>query len=483
MESKKVFISYSHTSEKHKEAVRSLATQLSSNGIYVKLDEWDVVGGNDFPTYMEKSINEVDKVLIICDKRYSENADKRSGGVGIETYLISPEVYAKHDQSKFVALVYEKNELGEPYLPAYIKTRKYYDFSSQESQIYEFEMLLRDIFNVPKFSRPPLGVRPVFVSDYDEDDPKAKYNGYYSLERISLSKLQENNSHTLLKRFTELIKKTFSENLIKYDDFESNPHDLMFNKIQEFEDILRVFINVFESTVADNNDFLEDLINLFETMSSFDGKIPEGTSTLTEGMWDHFYFLRHEFFIYSILILKLYSKHEEIAKLLKTNFYCKRKFEKEGFFQFTEFNKYCKSFDYRKSKYQLNRLSVQADTMFERAGRTKFGAAMVVETDLLLGYYSEILFEGEIYKWWFPRMYIYYHRFNTMIFGKMKSKRHLTTLLKELGLSTTEELIQALEKVKINGSENSRNRGYSSSFDSVPTLEMVLDPKVIGTID
>jgi hypothetical protein len=70
-----------------------------------------------------------------------------------------------------------------------------------------------------------------------------------------------------------------------------------------------------------------------------------------------------------------------------------------------------------------------------------------------------------------------------MIFGKMKSKRHLTTLLKELGLSTTEELIQALEKVKINGSENSRNRGYSSSFDSVPTLEMVLDPKVIGTID
>ena len=56
-------------------------------------------------------------------------------------------------------------------------------------------------------------------------------------------------------------------------------------------------------------------------------------------------------------------------------------------------------------------------------------------------------------------------------------------LLKELGLASRDELIIALEKVRIKGRENPRNRGYSNSFESVPTLEIVLDPKVIGTIE
>ena len=51
---------------------------------------------------------DIQKVAIIIDHIYAEKADKRSGGVGTETQIISKEVYDKAQQDKFVAVVTEK---------------------------------------------------------------------------------------------------------------------------------------------------------------------------------------------------------------------------------------------------------------------------------------------------------------------------------------------------------------------------------------
>ena len=68
---------------------------------------------------------EIKKVAIICDNVYSEKADNRAGGVGTETQIILPEVYQKEDQNKFVAVVAERNEDGQAYLPACYKSTIY----------------------------------------------------------------------------------------------------------------------------------------------------------------------------------------------------------------------------------------------------------------------------------------------------------------------------------------------------------------------
>ena len=57
---------------------------------------------------------EIKKVAIICDRMYVEKANERSGGVGTETQIITPEIYEKEDQGKFVAIIAEKDEEGRP---------------------------------------------------------------------------------------------------------------------------------------------------------------------------------------------------------------------------------------------------------------------------------------------------------------------------------------------------------------------------------
>ena len=70
---------------------------------------------------MEKMVTdpEISKVAIVCDEVYASKADGRSGGVGTETQIISREVYENQEQGKFVAIIPEKDDQGEAFLPTY----------------------------------------------------------------------------------------------------------------------------------------------------------------------------------------------------------------------------------------------------------------------------------------------------------------------------------------------------------------------------
>lgn len=89
--SPKVFISYSWTSEEHVAWVLDLAEKLVDDGVDVILDRWDLKPGQDKYHFMEQMVKDetVTKVLIVCDKAYADKADRRAGGVGTETQIIS----------------------------------------------------------------------------------------------------------------------------------------------------------------------------------------------------------------------------------------------------------------------------------------------------------------------------------------------------------------------------------------------------------
>ena len=91
----KIFISYSWTTPEHEEWVLNLSRRLVSDGIEVVLDKWDLKEGHDIYNFMEGMVKspEINKVLIISDKKYAEKANTRSGGVGTETQIISPKIY------------------------------------------------------------------------------------------------------------------------------------------------------------------------------------------------------------------------------------------------------------------------------------------------------------------------------------------------------------------------------------------------------
>ena len=79
MENPRIFISYSWSSPEQEQRVLDIATELVECGIDVVLDKWNLKEGDDADAFMEQMVSDpsIEKVLIVCDKMYSEKSDKR----------------------------------------------------------------------------------------------------------------------------------------------------------------------------------------------------------------------------------------------------------------------------------------------------------------------------------------------------------------------------------------------------------------------
>ena len=94
----KVFISYSWTNQQHQDRVREWAERLINDNVQGVMDLFDLKEGDDKYAYMERMVadDSVTHVLMFCDRRYAEKADKQkdTSGVGTESQIISGEIYS-----------------------------------------------------------------------------------------------------------------------------------------------------------------------------------------------------------------------------------------------------------------------------------------------------------------------------------------------------------------------------------------------------
>ena len=155
----KVFISYSWTSEAYKDRVLKLAERLVNDGVDVILDRWDLRPGQDMYAFMEQSIRDAEKVLILCEEGYAKKADNRTGGVGIETQIITTDVYGKYKQEKFIPIVMEIPKA----VPSYLNSRYALYFTKDEEK--EYRTLCQTIYGLSEKRRPSLGKKPTWLED------------------------------------------------------------------------------------------------------------------------------------------------------------------------------------------------------------------------------------------------------------------------------------------------------------------------------
>nr|WP_260222300.1 toll/interleukin-1 receptor domain-containing protein [Xanthomonas euvesicatoria] len=162
----RVFISYSWSSPSHREQVRVWAEQLVSDGIDVVLDQWDLETGDDKYAFMESMVvdSTVTHVLVFTDREYARKANDKVSGVGTESQIISREVYARVKQSKFIPVVCEKDDRGEPLLPVFFESRIWIDFSTAESANENWESLIRVLHGQPLHKKPALGKAPAYLA-------------------------------------------------------------------------------------------------------------------------------------------------------------------------------------------------------------------------------------------------------------------------------------------------------------------------------
>ncbi|MDX3985990.1 MAG: toll/interleukin-1 receptor domain-containing protein [Achromobacter sp.] len=221
----KVFISYSHDTPEHKMWVMKLAQKLMDNGIEVMLDMWELGPGDDIARFMERGLTEADRILMVCTEKYVHKAEAGQGGVGYEKMIVTAG-YMKQVDSKRVIPIIRQN--GTDHVPAFLGTKLYMDFSTDERAEYAFDELARELHGKPLYSKPKLGSVPNFdtappIEPRPTEDPilkamkvvMAAYEDSYDNE-LPISRLIESAQATGMSRtyFETLIPRLFDKNLI-----------------------------------------------------------------------------------------------------------------------------------------------------------------------------------------------------------------------------------------------------------------------------
>jgi hypothetical protein len=165
--SPKVFISYSHEGPDHRIWVIGLSSALLENGIDVILDVWGVRLGQDLAKFMESSVNDADRVLVICTDTYNSKADRGVGGVGYEKGILSAEILADANTTKFVPVIRSVTTVRKT--PLCMGARNYIDFSDDGQFATQLERLLRELHDA-RPAKPPIGQNP-FARNNDKATP------------------------------------------------------------------------------------------------------------------------------------------------------------------------------------------------------------------------------------------------------------------------------------------------------------------------
>ncbi|MCF6317689.1 MAG: toll/interleukin-1 receptor domain-containing protein [Proteobacteria bacterium] len=156
MNNPKTFISYAWESEEAKIWVKELATELRNDGIDAKLDQWEIVPGDQMSHFMEKSVRENDYVLIICTKKYKSKSENRIGEVGYEEDIMTAEVLQNSNHRKFIPVL--KSGTTETSIPSWLQGKYYVNLSNQKHYDNNYSDLTTTLLNdreiAPKLGKP-----------------------------------------------------------------------------------------------------------------------------------------------------------------------------------------------------------------------------------------------------------------------------------------------------------------------------------------
>lgn len=160
----RVFVSYTHDSDQHRDNVRRMVEDLIANGVDVRFDRQ--VHGTPplgWPAWMEEEIREADFVLVVCTENYLRRYQGREKpGVGRggawEGALIRDEFYAKSGRNdKYAAILFDRHD--DKYQPEPLRSHTHYVMPRDS------EALLRWLTGQPAYISPPLGKVPDLPPD------------------------------------------------------------------------------------------------------------------------------------------------------------------------------------------------------------------------------------------------------------------------------------------------------------------------------
>jgi tetratricopeptide (TPR) repeat protein len=180
----RVFISYSHDNQQHRERVLALANQLRTDGINAWLDRYEQAPPEGWPRWMERQLREADFMLVVCTQTYRRRFDaleEPGKGLGVtwEGLLATQLLYESGTFNRKLVPVLFSNATDDT-VPLLL--RPFARFRLPD----DYQALYRLLTQQPEVTAPPLGgerVLPAPTELPSLEEPPARSEGLPSLER------------------------------------------------------------------------------------------------------------------------------------------------------------------------------------------------------------------------------------------------------------------------------------------------------------
>lgn len=462
MEEPKVFVSYSWTDQAHQELVKHWADRLVADGIDVILDIYDLKEGDDKYAFMESMVTDpsVTHVLVICDRAYAEKANARKAGVGTESQIISGEVYERVKQSKFIPIVCEFGEDGEPILPTFMRSRMWINFSSSEAENENWEQLVRLLYGKPQHVKPKKGKAPTFITS---DTPVPISEAFAKFNSLKQAVLQD-------KKGVKHYRRDFIDSCISYADdlrvrerpeVESMGEKVLEDcgKLKAVRDHLCDWV-LLESEVGDDVAFSEALVDVLEKLRELKSRPAEINS------WNNSWFEAHSVFVYEtflyIVAALLKSGAYSILHEIFTYHYLMPSSDNHGrtnFEKFDCFYGYSETLQAVLAPEGRNLHAPAAELLKRQADREDLPFGDVMQAELLTLLMSFITPETQ----WYPQTLHYASHGNRYpFFARAAQHKHFNKLSIITGITSADEL---REKVKEGHERLGTGRWYNFHFE------------------
>ena len=444
-----VFISYSWTTKEYQQSIVELASRMRHDGVDVKLDVWDLKEGQDKYVYMEQCVTNpaIDKVLILSDKSYAEKADKRKGGVGDETTIISAEVYGNADQRKFIPVVMERDESGREYLPAYLRSRIYRDLSGVANYEEEYNALLRIIFDEPAHRKPEIGKRPIWLTEERSDSIYTLKMAVQKINTVEPGRMKDEAARDFVDAYIEAMKQFYVKGI------DNNTYLANFAAMKEYRDVFLDHLKVYSSTDRFGANIADEFERLYNALFNVYTYTPNAASCGNDD-FDLFRLHIWELFVCAVTYLLHFELYEDIHDLLVHTYFLrnnglddqKRPFSYEKLrFHSIILEEYIKPTlgDSLSRKFTLTGHYVYT----QREYMPIYTGKAIANADLFLYQIYKGLGLDNLMQYgpWFPQMYVYADEYDS-IWKRLKSRQFCNKIMPIFGVKTINDLKERIAK-------------------------------------
>ena len=415
------------------------------DGVEIILDVWDLNEGDDKYAFMERMVTEesVTNVLVFSDAAYAKKADSREAGVGTESQIISQEIYDKVQQSKFIPVICELDEAGEPCLPVFLRSRVWIDFSTPEAANENWERLVRCLYGKPAQEKPTIGKPPAYLL---EGSSEAANPAIRKLVALRQAVQQGKSSLSLYRRdfIDACVEYADALRVREQPDLESLGQRVLEDcgKLKTTRDLIVDWV-LLEAENPVETRFEETLLSLLEKLLDLKSRPPELNS------WNEVWFEAHSIFVYEtflyVVAALIRANAFDLLHTVLTSSYLlpERSAGASRFAGFDAFYGYSKTLQSVLAPKGQRLYSPAAALIKRQADRGDISFAAVIEAEALVLLMALITSEAR----WYPQTLFYARHSGTPnLFLRATQHRHFQKIATVTGITDANALRDAVRE-------------------------------------